>query len=292
LAPVGYWLVAPLGLAALILGAGGGRREVLLRGTAALLAAGTIVFHVADRYRLATVPALLVLAAGYARAIVLAWRRGDRPRALGRAGLAVAAALLVNVPDFYPGGQDTAPFDHVMAYGAAAQGDPAAAARWAERAAAQYYRRGRAALEAGELLRAGVYFERTLDARSDFPGAWYHLGVARERLGREAEAGRAYERAVATGSFAVEALTRLGRLHLAAGRTAEAETVLSTARERAPDSVAILVSLGDLWAAQGRFDEALALFEEARRIAGSEDWLDRRIAAARAGLTTEALPWR
>ncbi len=288
LAPLGFWLAAPLGLAGVVAGAGGGRPETLLRASVLLLVAGTVLFHVADRYRLAAVPALIVLGTGFVQRLARSWRRGRRRRAAALAALAAAAALLVNVPDFYPGGQDAAPFDRIMALGYAADGDAPAAKRYAERAAGKFYRRGMVHLERGEFYRAEIYFASTLDVAPGWPGAWYHLGASRERLGKSAEAAQAYERAVAADSFAVEALTQLGRLHMTAERLDEAERALLAAEDRAPQNVHVLAALGDLRATEGRLEEALELFTRARSQATDADWLDRRIAAARASLAGEA----
>lgn len=284
LAPLGFWLVGPLGLAGALAGAGGGRGEALLRAAVGLLTVGTVLFHVADRYRLAAVPALLVLGCGLLRRIGVEWQRGARRRALGRAGLAAAAALLVNLLEFYPGGQDRAPFDRLMARGYTEQGDHTAAAPYGERAAQSFYRRGMVHLERGEFYRAEIYFASALDTHRDWPGAWYHLGFALERRARGDEAIGAYRRAVATDSFATEALTRLGRLHLGAGRLVDAESALLDAVERAPESVAALAALGDLRASQGQFAAALELFERAQRADPRAAWLVKRIEEARARL--------
>ncbi len=284
LAPLGFWLVAPLGLAATLAGAGGGRGEALLRSTVALIMLGTVLFHVADRYRLAAVPALIVLAVGFLRASVAAWRAGARGRVAGRAALVAATALLVNGPNFYPGGQDSAPFDRIMAQGLAARGETEAAAAYGERAGEKFYRRGRSHLERGEFYRAEIYFESALEVDPDRAGAWYHLGLALERLGRDQEAAPAYRRAVAADSFAAEALTRLGRLHLAAGRPADAERDLEEAARRAPEDLLVLVALGDLRAMQGRFGAALELFERARLADPQASWVEPRIEAARSRL--------
>jgi 4-amino-4-deoxy-L-arabinose transferase-like glycosyltransferase len=286
LAPLGFWLVAPLGLAGTLTGAGGGRSEWLLRASVALLMLGTVLFHVADRYRLAAVPALLVLGVGFVRRGVLDWRGGRRRRVLARAAVTGAAALLVAVPDLYPGGQDMAPFDRIMALGYAERGDGARAALYGERAARAYSRQGLAMLERGEPYRAEIYFLNALDVRPDRADAWYHLGVAQEGLGRGAAAARAYERAIGDEAFAVAALTRLGRLHLAAGRLEEAEARLLAARERAPRDLHVLAGLGDLRALQGRFAEALALFETALEVDPGANWIARRVEAARARLAT------
>jgi len=280
LAPLGFWLVAPLGLGGTLCG-GGGRAEWILRATVALLVLGTVLFHVADRYRLAAVPALLVLGVGFVRRAALDWRGGRRRRVLGRAAVAAAAALLVAVPDLYPGGQDMAPFDRIMALGYAERGDEARAALYGERATRAYTRHGMAMLERGEPYRAEIYFANALDVSPERADLWYHLGLAQEGLGRTAEAARAYERAVGDEAFAVAALTRLGRLHLAAGRLEEAEERLIAAHERAPRDPHVLAGLGDLRALQGRFAEALVLFETALEVDPEADWIARRVEAAR-----------
>jgi tetratricopeptide (TPR) repeat protein len=284
LAPFGFWLVAPPGLAGAVAGAGAGRPEWLLRATVALIMLGTVLFHVADRYRLVAVPALIVLGVGFLRRAGLEWRQGRRARAGGRAGLVAASALLVHLPAPYPGGQDMAPFDRIMARGYAARGEPDRAARYAQEAASVYVRQGEAMLARGEPYRAQIYLLNALDIRPDWPGAWYLLGVAEEALGRRDRAAAAYAREDVAGPYAVAALTHLGRLHLRAAHLEEAEVALLRGRSLAPEDPALLVVLGDVRAAQGRFAEALELFETARAADPGATAIERRLAAVRAKL--------
>ncbi|MEZ5332559.1 MAG: glycosyltransferase family 39 protein [Thermoanaerobaculia bacterium] len=256
LAPIGFWLVAPLGLAGTLAGAGGGRREWLLRASVLLLAAGTVLFHVADRYRLAAVPALIVLAVGFVRRTVLAWTGGRRRAACGLAALAVAALLFVNVPDLYPGGQDMAPFDRIMALGYREGGRPERAAPYATRAAEAYTREAAAATARGDSYRAEIYLVNALDVRPDDPDSWRLLSRLRFDAGRWAAAGDAAERGLAT----------------------------------APDDPALLVLLGDVRALEHRFEEALALFERALAADPGADAIERRVTAARAALESRRRP--
>lgn len=287
LAPLGFWLVAPLGLAGTLAGAGGGRREWILRATVALLMLGTVLFHVADRYRLAAVPALLVLAVGFVRRAGLDWTVGRRRAWSGRIGMAAACVLLVNVPDPYPGGQDMAPFDRIMALGYRERGDTERAAVYGERAARAYARAGAEALARGEAYRAEIYLVNALDVRPEDPVSWFRLGEAGERLGHDGRAIAAYRRAASAEELAVPALTRLGRLLLREDRLSEAEEVLEAGLERAPEAPGLLVVCGDLRALEGRFAEALALFERALAADPDAEAVRRRIAEAEARLAPE-----
>ncbi|HVS66711.1 MAG TPA: glycosyltransferase family 39 protein, partial [Thermoanaerobaculia bacterium] len=284
LAPLGFWLVAPLGLAGTLAGAGGGRAEWPLRAAVLLLTLGTVLFHVADRYRLAAVPVLIVLGAGFVRRIGERWRRGRRRAAVAAVGLALGAALLVMGPDLYPGGQDMATYDRIMALGYARQGDEARAAPYRERAVAAYYRQGLALLDRGQDDRAEINLLQLAQLEPDQPGLWYHLGIAEERLGQPARAASSFARENPDGPYGVSALTRLARLHLRAGRLEAAEQALLRGREVDPRNPALLVVLGDLRALQERFDEALDHFEAALELDPGAEPVTRRIEAARARL--------
>jgi tetratricopeptide (TPR) repeat protein len=284
LAPVGFWLVAPLGFAGTVAGAGGGRAEWLLRATVVLLMLGTVLFHVADRYRLAAVPTLIVLGVGFGRQVSMRWQERKRGVAMASVGLALGTTILVNVPNLYPGGQDMATYDRIMALGYSRMGDEARAAAYEERAANAYFRHGIRLLGRGQVSRAKINFLQIYELQPDWPGLWYHLGITDERLGETTSAVASYARESPNGPFGVPALTSQARLLLRAERLEEAEQALLRGREIDPRDPALLVVFGDLRAVQGRMAEALELFEAALDLDPDAEPVKRRIVAARARL--------
>lgn len=275
---LGFWLVGSLGLAGTLAAL---RRSTIERELAVMILlwmVSVVLFHVADRYRLAALPVLVVLGCGFVESLCRNWRP-DRQRALlACLALLAATTALVNLPDFYPGGQDEAPFDRVMAVGYADDGRRELAAEYNRRAAEGFSRSAAQCLARGEVYRAEIYLRAVLDADPAFPGAHYNHGLALERLGRVPEAVTEYERAVAGDSAAVEALTHLGRLHLAAGALDAAEQSLNEALRREPERFLALVALGDLRVRQQRIDDARALYERALRQQPKAQWLRDRIA--------------
>jgi tetratricopeptide (TPR) repeat protein len=278
---LGFRLVGPLGLAGALTLWRRSAEEALLAAAVVLWMISVALFHVADRYRLAAIPLLVVLGWGFVESLLAAW--SGRPRralgvCLGGLGLLAAAAALVNGLDFYPGGQDEAPFDRVMGFGYAEDGRRDLAAEYDHRAAASFSRSAYDSLARGEVYRAESYLRATLEADPAYPGARYHHGLTLERLGRAPEAIAEYERAVAADSDAAEALTHLGRLRLEAGDLDAAERALAEALRRQPERFFALAALGDLRARQGRFAEARDLYQRALRQQPGARWVSERLA--------------
>ncbi len=264
---LGFWLVGSFGLAGLLgaVGRGRSRAERWLAALVAVWAASVVIFHVADRYRLAAVPLLIVLGCGAALRLGALWHGEERAALLrGLLVLGVSAAV-VNVPVLYPGGQDRAPFDRIMGFGLLEDGRVELAAVYNRRAAESFFRDGRDALERREPVRAEALLRGALEAVPDYPGAHYHRGFALEMLGRRDEAVAEFERAVATESDVPEALTHLGRLRAAAGDPAGAQAALEEALRRQPDRLPAALALGDLLAGERRYSEARAVLERALR---------------------------
>jgi tetratricopeptide (TPR) repeat protein len=276
---LGFWLIAPFGLAGTIKSLWRGVPEERLLALIVFLWMGSVtLFHVADRYRLAIVPLLVILGCGFI--LNLAESRGPARRRELFAGLSLlaASAAFVNLPNFYPGGQDPAPFDRVMGYGFKQDGRAQLAQAYNRKAAEEFYRQGRYHLERGEVYRAEIYFRGALDAVPDFPGARYHHGFTLERLDRIEEAIAEYDRAVGTDSFAVEALTHLGTLYMRGGQLEAAQSALAKAAQRDPQRFLTLVALADLRVRQQRFAEARVLYERALSQQPEAAWLKGRIA--------------
>jgi hypothetical protein len=275
---LGFWLVGPLGLAGILTLWRRSAEEALLTAAVLLWMVSVALFHVADRYRLAAVPLLVVLGWGFVESLLAAWNARPRSALVVCLGLLAAAIALVNGLDFYPGGQDEAPFDRVMGFGYAEDGRRDLAAEYDRRAAASFSRSAYDSLARGEVYRAESYLRATLEADPAYPGALYHHGLTLERLGRAPEAIAEYERAVAADSDAAEALTHLGRLRLEAGDLDAAERALAEALRRQPERFLALAAFGDLRARQGRFAEARDLYQRALRQQPGARWVSERLA--------------
>ena len=260
---LGFWLVGPLGLAGALTGLRDGAERRILAGVVLLWMLSIVLFHVADRYRLAIVPLLVVLGCGFLQSLTAAWR--SEPGTPQRRSLLFAFVLLalttafVNAPNPYAGGQDEAPFDRILAFGYAEDGRQALAAIYNRRAAEAFSRHAHDALAQGEIARAEISLRALLESAPEFPGARVQHGLTLERLGRAPEAIEELERAVAAGSNVAEALTHLGRLHLERGELDASEKALLDALQREPTRVLALVTLGDLRSRQQRPEEARSL---------------------------------
>ncbi len=188
--PVTFSLLAPLGLAGIVLlwRREGGRLLALLT---AALTVSVALFFVFARYRLPVVPLLVAAAGAGLPALAVAWRRRDRRRLVAWAATAAAALVLARWPLFDAGER--------RAWAAVTHGNLATAAN-------------RLGAEA---------------AASDPERAWRWYGQG-ERHGRAAlAADPAYLPAQLT--LAVNALRR-GNLLLAAGRREEAAAAYAAAQ--------------------------------------------------------------
>lgn len=200
----GFWLLGPVGL--LALAAGVRYPDPAWRLTAGFIViplAGVMIFHFAERYRLAAVPMMIALGMAVLARIVA--RRKLPAAAAAAAGLGILLAALPN--PVYPAGQDLA--NHHAMLGVA----------WKEsgqsREALDEFR---LALElkpadpanlfnlalAAETLeknpaRAETLYRRLLRLKPDHGEASSRLGHVLRQLGRHDEAGEAFCRAAALG---------------------------------------------------------------------------------------------
>lgn len=280
---LGFWLIGPLGLAGAMAGLRNGAERRILAGVVLLWMLSVVLFHVADRYRLAIVPLLIVLGCRFVHDLTAAWR--SEPGTVQRRSLLVALTVLalttalVSVPNPYAGGQDEAPFDRILAFGYAEDGRQDLAAIYNQRAAQAFSRHAHDALAQGEIPRAEISLRALLESAPEFPGARFQHGLTLERLGRTQDAVEELERVVAGGSNVAEALTHLGRLHLDRGELEASEKALVDALQREPTRVLALVTLGDLRSRQQRPDEARVLYERALAQQPAAKWVQDRIAA-------------
>ena len=213
---LGFGLVAPLGLAGLVLAwrRAGGRSILLLALLIAGLCFSVVLFFVFGRYRLPVVP-FLIPPAGFAVVAVadLIHRRARRELALVAAGLAVLF-LAVGWPAYTNAelaGQDAAIWFNVSS----------AALRWAEEENAEFQRgAGVAHLErAVELTgEAAGDLERAVAANPGFFIARVQRAVALHRQGVYLASGGALEPAVAAYSEARRELAALRSVLAASGR--------------------------------------------------------------------------
>lgn len=280
----GFRLWGPLGLAGLLWSLAAWRRWGPVLIPAAAVMAGTIAFHVIDRYRLPAVPFLVILGASLACS---AWDAAISRR-FGRAAIAAAlvagTALLVNVPSFYaPAETYSRPYYVLCKYYFEHDADqPAIAA--CERSLAidagyppPHQVLAKALLRSGRAEDSLPHFRASLELDPSYPEAYYGEGIALLRLGRLAEAEAAFRRVLALAPDGPASFW-LGQTALAAGEGAAAAGWFRAALQRGRPPQAIvglaraLLLQGDLAAAREVYAEAPAEVRDPE--------LDRQLGAA------------
>lgn len=258
----GFGLVAPLGLAGLLLctrSAAAG----LLASYVAIYTLAIVAFFVCDKLRLPVVPALILFAAAF-----LAWlARALMERRLAAALAAVALAVLAAFP---------------VNRGLAGAQRPTYAL--------SHSAIGAIYLDQGRLVDAEREFRACLAANPAYPRAHLQLGVVLAHLGHLEEAAEHYRAELAQGEETAELHANLGSLLQSQGsyqeaiahyrraielgspspelrynlalslvhmdQLGEAETWLRQVLSRVPDHVDALNNLGVVMARTGRYDEA------------------------------------
>lgn len=243
---LGFGLVAPLGLAGILLALRRRRRDAILPlAWIVLFMAGVIAFFVNARYRIPVLPFLLVFAA-YALVEGWAlWRRGERRVLAAPAIVAALALLAVN-------GQ------------AIGHRENLAQARFAD--AVAWRQKGNVA-EAERALRDAVRLDPSLaEARNNL------ANLLAER-GDRGDALRAYEQAIAAAPRNPRAYANLASFHLDAGNLAAAESTVTRGLAIDPDNSEALRVLGvireqrgDLAGARDAYTHALHFTRERPRL--------------------------
>lgn len=229
LLPVGFGLVAPLGLVGLALSWRRAPEGRLLLLYLVCWTASVTAFFVTSRFRLPVAPPLMLWAGVTIAALWQAFRSGETRR--WAVPLAAAAALMVLVRvDFYGvGGENVAQerFNNGLVLNRAGRLEEAAAEyREAVRLAPNYLdaqnNLGTVYLQQGRLEEALAAFEQAVRVNSEFAMGHYNLGVVQERLGRLLPARASYELAVGLDPEFVNAWFALGSLHQKEGRPPQA----------------------------------------------------------------------
>ena len=238
--PLRFWLVGPLGALGVVLALRRGRELFPLWGFVLIYMASVVLFFVTARYRIAVVPALLLLGS-YA----VCWCRqalaARRWRALAGAALVLAGmgTLAARTP---PGVDRDMLQEHretghtLVQLGRLEEG---------EQILGEYVRRARAA-------------GRAID-----PDTWYALGYARLKLGRLGAAIECFEQALAGRPLFPEARNNLGVALAAAGRLEQAAAEFERLIREAPDSASAHANLASAVAQLGQLDRAIEHFRRA-----------------------------
>jgi predicted O-linked N-acetylglucosamine transferase (SPINDLY family) len=120
--------------------------------------------------------------------------------------------------------------------------------------------------QAGHIQVAEQRYRQVLQVASNYPDAWYLLGVACHVQGRIDEAVACYEHALRLRADHVEVHSNLGVAYKDQGRTAEAIAHYREALRLRPTFADAYSNLGLALADEGRLDEAIANFREALRL--------------------------
>jgi Tfp pilus assembly protein PilF len=304
---LGFGLVAPLGLAGIILALRQRRRAALLPLLWIIfLMLGVIAFFVCGRYRVPTVPFLLIFAAFAVAEGVAAWRRGERRLLRWPALVFLLALIAVNVPALgHKENLAQARYHDGVAWrqkGNAAEAERAfrdalamdpnvvgaqenlaniLAERGDRRGAGQAYEQAVAAsprdpkalanlasfqLNAGDLAAAEATAQRALAIDPDHSEALRILGVVREQRGDLAGARDAYERALRFTREQPRLENNLAGLDMREGRLAEAEVRLRRAVELDPEYALAWTNLGVLYVNSERLDDAVTALQRATEL--------------------------
>ena len=242
--PLGFWLVGPLGMLGLFVALRDTRRLLPLSGFVLAYMLSVVLFFVNARFRLPTVPFLIVLGAYGVVAMLQAWKE----RQHDRLGLACAGLLVGSV----------------LAAGAPAKSDVAEAVAL-ERLGATLFLQGRHDEAFG-------LFQEAIDDDPDALRPRYSLARAYDEAGRTDEAIDAYASLLEREPDNLDALRRLGLLRLGAGDAKGALDPLQRAATLRPDRD-VEASIGRALLEIGDLDEAL------RRLGAPESVGSAEIAA-------------
>ncbi len=198
----------------------------------------TVVFFLFSRYRLPTVPGLMLLAALPLRALWLAIRQRHRRRAMTLSLLVAAALLVPRLADFEP------------------------------RMDLVHFNLGRIARERGQIDVAAAHYESALKHDPESFSATFELGNLAAQARRWDRALASFQRAVSLEPTSDDAHANLGGVLIQIGRLEEARTTLDKALELNPrntfalrNAALLYNSLGDRQRAEDlerRLQEALA----------------------------------
>jgi Flp pilus assembly protein TadD len=206
----------------------------------AVHAATSIVFYVASRYRAPAAPALAVLAAVGAVALLERWRAGHRRSA---AGLALGAAAIAAALSWNPLHEEE------------------------ERRALAEFNAGYALERRGDAAGAEERYAAALALEPRMAEAWLHLGNLSARAGHLAAARARYERAVSLRPRDPRPRANLGLTYLVG--TPHPERAIAHVREAArlsPEDSDVAFKLGNAHRAAGDLPAAVAAYERALRL--------------------------
>ena len=130
-------------------------------------------------------------------------------------------------------------------------------------AAADAYKAGLQAFQAGDLQGAKTQFARAADADPKAFQAQYSLGVVQERLGQKSAALSAYRAAVGIVKNYEPAIAAYSLLLARTGDISEAEDFLNRERGVLPESAAVLAALAEVKSIQKDSGSAQSLAQEA-----------------------------
>ena len=270
---VTFGTAAPLALAGIFALWPKRRRLVFLYGLALTSFAGTVAFFVCDRYRLPSVPPLLVFAGGFAAfAVALAKTRKKVNLAVWIAVLAVAAIAVnanltgVRLPDFAQSYCGLA-----QAYSLAGNDDQAA--RYLETAiktnpawAEAYEQLGLLKMKQGDSAAAASLFEGATRVQPDFAAPYRDLAMIYLSEGKVAEARRAAENALRISPFLEGTNNVLGSIERQEGQPRQAIGAFLKETEIDPANWRAYANLGNTYTDIDSLDQAAAAYEKSLEI--------------------------
>jgi tetratricopeptide (TPR) repeat protein len=168
-----------------------------------------------------------------------------------------AASPVAGAPVAAPGGQQYAMSD------LPSTGKPDANRPQMNAAAADAYRAGLQAFQAGDLQGAKTQFGKAAEADPKAFQAQYSLGVVHERLGQKSAALSAYRAAVGIVKDYEPAIAAYALLLARTGDVSEAEDFLNRERGILPESAAVLAALAEVKSIQKDSGTAQSLAQEA-----------------------------
>jgi tetratricopeptide (TPR) repeat protein len=230
----GFGFIAPLGLLGLFLA----RRKpgtwlffLFILGYMASI----VPFHMASRYRLPVVPALIVFAS-----YTLAWTfEAIRKKAFKSLSLALLSVALLATVVNWKVVEETSTFK------------------------APYTELGIIAAESGDFTEAMTYFKEALQIDPGYATAHYNMGNTLAKQGDYEAAVTAFKEAVRNDPEFLMAYDNLGKSYFQMGKINEALSVFDDALRLRPDFAQALVGKGVVYHSLGRYPQAIETYNEA-----------------------------
>lgn len=145
--------------------------------------------------------------------------------------------------------------------------------------ATHHFERGETLAGQGQFREAAAAYRDAVQARPEFPSAYFRLGVALRAAGDLSAASEAFAEAAAQDPAHPDARYELANIYRDLRRLSDAAREMQAVIAAQPDNAKALSALGVIYMDAGRAADALLLFEQAmqkdpRRVNAATNWLN------------------